>query len=245
MLKEVMARCHLTFKQVFVNFVQIVLVVDKLMHEMELPFSVEDLVHVYTVVRPKRESGSSLLEDFNDQFKRRSKECKDAIQVINKRQESRKVIDILAYEPIYQYMIPHKAEELEGIRLRVKSSLSEALFKCKGRELVPEFSTVELGKQVTVDDSTKIHDISLALALEIILPKGVTDLVEQGSKKIREVLVMQQVQSLQRASTIVEQMKEQSTEIKRSKNKISSLEKQVRMDPQTTKKAKLEFVPVM
>ena len=55
MLKEVMARCHLTFMLVFVNFVRTVLVVDTLMHQMKLPFSVEDLLHVYTVVRPKRE----------------------------------------------------------------------------------------------------------------------------------------------------------------------------------------------
>ena len=60
MLKEVMSRYHLTFMQVFVNFVQAMLVVDTLMRQMELPFSVEDLLHVYTVVHPKKEPSSHL-----------------------------------------------------------------------------------------------------------------------------------------------------------------------------------------
>ena len=62
MLKEVMARCHLTFTQVFVKFVQTVLVVDTLMCQMELPFSATDLLHVYIVVRPKREPSSPFLK---------------------------------------------------------------------------------------------------------------------------------------------------------------------------------------
>ena len=36
MLKEVMAQCHLTFMQVSVNFIWIVLVVETLMHQQEL-----------------------------------------------------------------------------------------------------------------------------------------------------------------------------------------------------------------
>ena len=59
-LKAVMARYHLTFMQVSVNFVRTVFVVNTLMHQMELPFSAEDLLHVYTVVRPKREPHSPL-----------------------------------------------------------------------------------------------------------------------------------------------------------------------------------------
>ncbi|GFY97124.1 FLG22-induced receptor-like kinase 1 [Actinidia rufa] len=47
---------------VSVNFVRTVLAVDTLIREMELPFSVEDLLHVYTMVRLKRESGSPLLK---------------------------------------------------------------------------------------------------------------------------------------------------------------------------------------
>ena len=37
----------------------------------------------------------------------------------------------------------------------------------------PEFSTYDLGKKVTVADSTKDHDISMALARAIMLPNNV------------------------------------------------------------------------
>ena len=62
LLKEVMARCHLTFMQVFINFVRTMLVVDTLMQILDKPFSVEDLLHVYTVVRPKKESSNLFYE---------------------------------------------------------------------------------------------------------------------------------------------------------------------------------------
>ena len=58
----------------------------------------------------------------------------------------------------------------------------------------PEFSVVELGKQLTMADSTKDHDIILALAQAIMLLKDVANLVEKGSKEIQDLLVMQQVQ---------------------------------------------------
>ena len=37
----------------------------------------------------------------------------------------------------------------------------------------------------------KDHDISLALAQAVMRPKDVVDLVEESSKKIRDLLVMQ------------------------------------------------------
>ncbi|GFS37635.1 hypothetical protein Acr_00g0053170 [Actinidia rufa] len=46
LLKEVMARCRLTFMKVFVNFAWTVLVVDALMQK-ELTFSISDLLHGY------------------------------------------------------------------------------------------------------------------------------------------------------------------------------------------------------
>ncbi|GFY95035.1 hypothetical protein Acr_10g0004200 [Actinidia rufa] len=58
--------------------------------------------------------------------------------------------------------------------------------------------------------------------------------------KGREVMA-----SLQRASSILEQMKEQPTEIKKSKKKISFLEKQARLDSQVVEKAKLELVAIV
>ena len=58
MLKEVMARCRLTFMQVSINFIWTVLVVDTLMCLMDKLFNVEDLLHVYIVVRAKMELGN-------------------------------------------------------------------------------------------------------------------------------------------------------------------------------------------
>ncbi|GFY82787.1 hypothetical protein Acr_02g0010270 [Actinidia rufa] len=60
MLKEVMARCGLTFMQVSTNFVRTAFVVDTLMRKEGLPFSTSDLLNVYTVVRPKREPGTNI-----------------------------------------------------------------------------------------------------------------------------------------------------------------------------------------
>ena len=43
--------------------------------------------------------------EFNDQFKRRSNDCKEAIWAANNRQESRDIAELLLYKPIYQHMI--------------------------------------------------------------------------------------------------------------------------------------------
>ena len=60
MLKEMMARCGLTFMKVSINFVRTVLTVDALMRREGLPFSTSDLMNVYTVVRPMREPITNL-----------------------------------------------------------------------------------------------------------------------------------------------------------------------------------------
>ena len=57
MLKAMMARYRLPFMQVSVNFVRTVLVVDTLMRLLDKPFSVKYLLHVYIVVRLKKELG--------------------------------------------------------------------------------------------------------------------------------------------------------------------------------------------
>ena len=44
------------------NFVRTVLAVNTLMCQQELPFSTSDLLHVCTVVRPKKEPGAHLLK---------------------------------------------------------------------------------------------------------------------------------------------------------------------------------------
>ncbi|GFZ06601.1 hypothetical protein Acr_18g0007710 [Actinidia rufa] len=117
---------------VSVNFVRTVLEVDTLMRQMKLPFSAEDLLHVYTIVRPMNELGTPFFigkityasgtpvihrRDFNNKFKCRFEDYKKAIQVVSNRKVSRKVADVLKYEPIYWHMIPHKAEEPNMINL--------------------------------------------------------------------------------------------------------------------------------
>ncbi|GFS29669.1 hypothetical protein Acr_00g0007740 [Actinidia rufa] len=205
----------------------------------------------------------------------------------------RKVTNFLAYEPVYCHVIPHKAGELDRIRLpalciegrvsrcvdfslndfsaelnenmplarvlgweegiTLSSSYRQAYSNLElGRQAFrrprlcpalacsaqaehwkPEFSNAVLGKQVTMVDSAKDHDTSLALAQAIMLPKDVANFMEEGSKEIRD---------LQRATAISERMKEQSTGINKSKKKISSLEKLAKLDFEVTEKAKLDFV---
>ena len=60
--------------------------------------------------------------------------------------------------------------------------------------LKSEFSTTELGKQVTVVDFDKDQNTSLALEWVVMLPRDVSELGEESSEAIRDLLVMQQVQ---------------------------------------------------
>ena len=62
LLKDVMARCRLTFMQISINLVYTVLAVDMLMQILHKPFNAEDLLHVYTVVWLKREPTNLLYE---------------------------------------------------------------------------------------------------------------------------------------------------------------------------------------
>ena len=54
----------------------------------------------------------------------------------------------------------------------------------------PDLSIVELRKQVTMDDSAKDHDTNLALARVVMLLDDVADLIAEGSKEIRDLLIM-------------------------------------------------------
>ena len=56
-LKVVMARCFLTFMQVSINFVMIVMAVDTLMRREGMSFSTSNILHMYYVVQPKCELG--------------------------------------------------------------------------------------------------------------------------------------------------------------------------------------------
>ncbi|GFZ15729.1 hypothetical protein Acr_25g0001380 [Actinidia rufa] len=96
----------------------------------------------------------------------------------------------------------------------------------------PEFSAIELGRQVTVVDSTQDHDTIVALAQAIMLPNDIAALSEEDNEMMRSLLVKQHVQSLQREMAISDRMVEHSTELKRAKKKMGSLESEL-------KKAKL------
>ncbi|GFY99361.1 hypothetical protein Acr_13g0007620 [Actinidia rufa] len=127
-------------------------------------------------------------------------------------------------------------------RAGVKPSSSKSPPKRKGKELAACPSKKSENKTgETVADSAKNHDTSLALARAVMLSKDVANLVKEGSEEIRDLIVMQQVQSLQRASATLKRM-EQSAEIKKSKKKIISLEKQARLDSQAAEKARMELV---
>ncbi|GFZ08223.1 hypothetical protein Acr_20g0000310 [Actinidia rufa] len=141
MLKEMMARCHLTFMQVPINFVRIVLMVDMLMHQMKLPFNVEDLLHVDTIVRPKKEPGTLFLKGnhylclrnpcqpqtrlvtdnpdknlFIDEFIsmiNSNASLKSVKKAIQDvNKKALRIVADLVYELIYRHVILHKAEEL-------------------------------------------------------------------------------------------------------------------------------------
>ncbi|GFS35165.1 hypothetical protein Acr_00g0038170 [Actinidia rufa] len=55
LLKVVLSMCQLTFMQVSMNFMRTVLVVDALMQRERLEFTAEDLLHIYCVVRPRKD----------------------------------------------------------------------------------------------------------------------------------------------------------------------------------------------
>ncbi|GFY90859.1 hypothetical protein Acr_07g0010550 [Actinidia rufa] len=73
-----------------------------------------------------------------------------------------------------------------SLTLHPSSSANAKLWK-------PEFSIVDLGKEVTVADFAKDCDTILALAWAIMLPKDVADLEDDGFDTIKDLLVMQQV----------------------------------------------------
>ena len=70
----------------------------------------------------------------------------------------------------------------------------------------PEFSIIELNKQLIVTNFAKDNDTILALAQAIMLSKDVSDLAEENSEEIRDLLVIQQVQVSVLTSVIFQSM---------------------------------------
>ncbi|GFS42099.1 hypothetical protein Acr_00g0078090 [Actinidia rufa] len=108
LLRTVLSLCGLTFMQVSGNFVQTLLAVEALM-QRELEFTAEDLLHVYCVVKPRKNPETQMLEGFNGHFWRRSDRCSAAISAVNNYRRSHKVFDLLGYVPLYRYTIPLRA----------------------------------------------------------------------------------------------------------------------------------------
>ncbi|GFS29945.1 hypothetical protein Acr_00g0009250 [Actinidia rufa] len=117
-------------------------ILDTLMQILDKPFSAKDLLHVYTIVRPKKEPSNTFYEGnhylrlrkpdqsqmrlvignpykdlFLDECKRHSEECKEAIQATNNRQESRDVDALLLYELHYRHKIQHRAAKFVRVSL--------------------------------------------------------------------------------------------------------------------------------
>ena len=62
LLRRVLSICGLTFMQISVNFVRTVLAVEALMLRENLEFTAEDLLHVYCLVKPRRNPETQVLE---------------------------------------------------------------------------------------------------------------------------------------------------------------------------------------
>ncbi|GFY88744.1 hypothetical protein Acr_06g0006840 [Actinidia rufa] len=73
--------------------------------------------------------------------------CKAAIQSLNNRRASRKVANLLTYEPIYRHVIPHQTDELGKVRLPVLRIEGRAPPRCEFSS--EEFST-ELDENVVL-----------------------------------------------------------------------------------------------
>ncbi|GFY96449.1 hypothetical protein Acr_11g0007550 [Actinidia rufa] len=155
------------------------------MSPIKLAFSAADLLHVYTMVRPRKKLGTPFLKGnhylclrnprhpqtrFQRAFQVQSEDCKVVIQVVNNRQASRKVANLLAYESVYQHVIPHKAKELGRIRLPTLHNEGQAphrsdfSLECSGTELNEEvpLAQVILAEPIDISSSDNEHSNNLA-----------------------------------------------------------------------------------
>ncbi|GFS30025.1 hypothetical protein Acr_00g0009740 [Actinidia rufa] len=86
--------------------------------------------------------------NFNEIFKHRSDDCKAAIQSVNNRKASRKVTDLLAYEPIYRHVIPAQGRRSSS-RIRLPALRTEGQAPHCG-EFNSEGSGTELNEEAPV-----------------------------------------------------------------------------------------------
>ncbi|GFZ18940.1 hypothetical protein Acr_27g0006790 [Actinidia rufa] len=98
-------------------------------------------------------------------------------------------------------------ELMEGTSRRFKRRVGATILGAPVVIWKPEFSACKLGRQVTLANSAKDHDTSMALVRDVLLPNDVPALNKESLKTI------------QRAIVFSNRMKEQSTKLKRAKKK--------------------------
>ncbi|GFS35839.1 hypothetical protein Acr_00g0042470 [Actinidia rufa] len=108
---------------------------------------------------------------------------------------------------------------------------SKVVSKRKGKQ--PIEAVVELGKQVTNDDTSRDYETCLALGNTVMLLQDVADFVAEGSEEFKDLMIMQSIQSLQRAVANSDCMKKYSSNLKKANQKSHAFEgelKQSRLD---------------
>ncbi|GFY84664.1 hypothetical protein Acr_03g0014380 [Actinidia rufa] len=135
---------------------------------------------------------------------------------------------------------------------RVEPSSSEAPLKCKRKELtagpskkskkkargyklgLPPFFEWEcqvLKTEFSIVKLPKDYDTNLALVSTVMLPKDVTDLIEEGLKEIRDLLMMQQ--SLKKASAISKRDASNAV-VSKAQGEVATLKEQLDKSPGIT-----------
>ncbi|GFY97773.1 hypothetical protein Acr_12g0003140 [Actinidia rufa] len=178
LLRTVLSLCGLTFMQILVNFVQTVLAVEALMQREGLEFTTDDLLHVYCVVKPRKNPETQMLEGNHYlclrkpiQPQTRSSSLASPILslFLDIGWHSRKVSDLLGYVPLYRYTIPLRATHQGRPRL-----LEEAEGESSDSSESSSFSwDVDLGdedldEEAEVEDSEEVDQVPAAAPLVLI-----------------------------------------------------------------------------
>ncbi|GFZ15803.1 hypothetical protein Acr_25g0002120 [Actinidia rufa] len=93
------------------------LAVDALMKREGKEFTAEDLLHVYCIVRLRRNLETHMYEGFNAHFWRRSNRCVAIIIAVNNCRQTRNIAKLLGYVPSYHPTIPYRVNRRGQPRL--------------------------------------------------------------------------------------------------------------------------------
>ncbi|GFS36136.1 hypothetical protein Acr_00g0044300 [Actinidia rufa] len=160
------------------------------------------LIHQPLVV-PQTQRKSA--RQFNNKFKFCYDDYKEAIRAANNRQESRDVEALIEYEPYYRHKIP-------------RSPRASMPRKRKGKE--PLVGTPKrLRKETSSVGAVELWEPNFST---FMLPSDSTALTEESWDLMRNLLVMQHFQSLQRAMATSNRMAKYSAELKQAKKKMEA-----------------------